>query len=155
VRTNGWYMRALAFSVASAVVLSIAPALADPWPQRTVRVVVPVGAGSGPDLTARLFAERLAQRWKWSVAIENRPGADGIIGTSAFAGMHDDHVLLFTAAAPISVYPLVHEKLGYDPGRDIVPIASAVDTFLTVAVSASLKVGSLAELVALARSNPS
>src|SRR6267154_1433563 len=56
-----------------------APILAaEPWPQRPVRVIVPIGAGSGSDVAARLFAEKLADRWKQPVLIENRPGADGL-----------------------------------------------------------------------------
>jgi tripartite-type tricarboxylate transporter receptor subunit TctC len=143
----------LAINAATAIVLCTAPAIADSWPQRPVRIVVPVGAGGGPDLTARLFAERLAQRWKQPVVVENRPGADGLTGVSGFAGMRDDHVLLFFAAAPISSFPVIYDKLPYDP-RDLVPIASATDTFLTVAASASLEIRSLAELVAFARARP-
>ena len=144
----------LAINAATAIALCAAPAIAETWPQRAVRIVVPVGAGGGPDLTARLFAERLAQRWKQPVVVENRPGADGLTGVSGFAAMRDDHVLLFFAAAPISSFPVVYDKLPYDPGRDLVPIAAATDTFLTVAASASLEVRSLAELVALARARP-
>jgi tripartite-type tricarboxylate transporter receptor subunit TctC len=148
-RTGG-----LTISVITAIVLGAAPAIADPWPQRPVRIVVPVGAGGGPDMTARLFADRLAQRWKQPVVVENRPGADGLTGVSAFAGTRDDHVLMFFAAAPISSFPVMYDKLPYDPVRDLVPIASATDTFVTVAASASLEVRSLAELVALARARP-
>jgi tripartite-type tricarboxylate transporter receptor subunit TctC len=146
--------RILAINAVIAIGLCAAPVAAETWPQRPVRIVVPVGAGGGPDLTARLFAERLAQQWKQPVVVENRPGADGLTGVSAFAGMRDDHVLLFFAAAPISSFPVVYGKLSYDPSHDLVPIASATDTFLTVAASSSLEVRSLAELVALARARP-
>jgi len=129
---------------------------AEGWPQRTVRLIVPFGSGSGPDVAARLYAERLAAegRWKRPVIVENRPGAEGVIGATAFAGMRDDHVLLFSPAAPISVFPFTQAKLAYDPARDFVPIALAVDTFGSISVPASLNVGSLAELVALARAQP-
>src|SRR5262245_61214612 len=85
--------------------------LAEAWPQRMVRIILPVGSGAGTDLTARLYAERLAERWRQPVIVENRPGADGLIGTAAFAGTRDDHVLLFAPAAPISVYPFIFQKL--------------------------------------------
>jgi tripartite-type tricarboxylate transporter receptor subunit TctC len=68
--------------------------------------------------------------------------------------MRDDHVLLFSPAAPFSVYPLVYEKLGYDPARDLVPIARAAETFPVLLATASLKIGSLRELVAMARLQP-
>jgi len=88
------------------------------------------------------------------VVVENRPGADGLIGTAAFVNLRDDHVLMFSAAAPISVLPVLQSKLPYDPARDVVPISSTADTFGAVAISASLQVESLPALVALARSRP-
>jgi tripartite-type tricarboxylate transporter receptor subunit TctC len=127
---------------------------AEQWPQRAVRLIVPFATGSGPDFSGRLFADRLSERWKQPVIVENRPGADGLIGTAAFVNLRDDHVLLFSAAAPLSVLPVLQEKLPYDPARDVMPISAAADTFGAVAVSASLQIGSLAELVTLARARP-
>jgi tripartite-type tricarboxylate transporter receptor subunit TctC len=143
----------LAISAMSGLALSPAALSAEAWPQRMVRVIMPVGPGAGLDVTGRLFAERLADRWKRPVVIENRPGADGLIGTAAFIGMHDDHVLLFSPAAPISVYPFIYERLGYDPVH-LVPIAGAADNFVAVSATASLGISSLGELVALARAQP-
>jgi tripartite-type tricarboxylate transporter receptor subunit TctC len=57
---------------------------AQPWPQRTVHLIVPFGAGSATDVTARLFADRLAKRWSQPVVVENRPGADSIVAVGAF-----------------------------------------------------------------------
>jgi tripartite-type tricarboxylate transporter receptor subunit TctC len=133
---------------------TVAAIAAEPWPQRPVRLIVPFGSGGGPDVAARLYAERLAGEWKRPVIVENRPGADGLVGAGAFAGMHDDHALLFSPAAPITVFPFTQDHLAYDPSRDFVPIASAIDTFGSLAVPASLKVESLAELVTLARAQP-
>src|SRR5262249_57935488 len=99
-------------------------------------------------------AERLAERWKQPVVVENRPGADGMMGVNAFVAMRDDHTLLFSFAAPISLWPMLYEKLAYDPARDLVPVAAAADNFLSVTASASLNVGSLGGLVPLARSQP-
>jgi tripartite-type tricarboxylate transporter receptor subunit TctC len=126
---------------------------AEQWPQRTVRLIVPAGAGPG-DLAARVFAEQLSERWKQPVIVENRPGANGLIGVSAFVGMQDDHTLLFSFAAPISVLPATHEKLPYDPARDVVPISSAADTIGVVVATNSIKIGSLAELVTVAKARP-
>jgi len=145
-------------SIATALMMvqlaSAMPGLAESWPQRSVRLIVQVGAGSANDVMARLYAERLAERWKQPVYVENRPGADGLIGTAAFANMHDPHTLLFSMAAPISVYPYIYAKLGYDPTQDIVPVARAAETFVAVATAASSNIGSLDELVALARAQP-
>jgi tripartite-type tricarboxylate transporter receptor subunit TctC len=127
---------------------------AETWPQRTVRIIMPGSAGQGLDVPARLFAERLAERWKQPVIIENRPGADGLIGTAAFANLRDDHALLFWNAAVFTLYPLLQEKLPYDPRRDIVPISAATDGFISVTVSNQLRTSSLRALLDVARSQP-
>ena len=144
-------------ALVASVVIGLATATAaaaETWPQRLVRVFVPVGAGSATDTAARIYADRLSERWKQPVVVENRPGADGLIGVSAFVAARDDHALLFSFAAPISVYPVVREKLPYDPARDLVPISSATDSFGSLAVPTSLNISSLAQLVAYARARP-
>lgn len=144
----------LAASLAICFFATATAVAGDSWPQRMVRVIVPVSAGSAVDSAARIFGERLADRWKQSVVIENRAGADGLIGVAAFASTNDTHVLMYSPAAPISVFPVIHEKLPYDPTRDIVPIASATDSFGTVSVATSSNLGTLAEFIARARSRP-
>ena len=141
-------------AVLTALALSMAPTAAQLWPHRLVRIVVLIAPGSSPDVAARVFAQHLATRWGSAVVVENRPGADGLTGTIAFATAHDDHALLFTGAAPISVYPSVQEQLPYDPGRDVLPVSIAVETFGTIAVPASLPIKSLSDLVSFARSRP-
>ena len=106
------WCRHLLIGIACAYGVSATPVLAQSWPQRPVRLIVPLGAGSGTDVAARLYAERLAERWKHPVVVENRPGADGLIGVAAFASARDDHTLLYSAfAAPISVNPVLQDKL--------------------------------------------
>jgi tripartite-type tricarboxylate transporter receptor subunit TctC len=150
---NGLIRLAAAVAL-SALGISATPALAQSWPQRAVHLIVPFGAGSATDVTARLFADRLAKRWSQPVVVENRPGADSIVAVSAFASNHDDHTLLYSAPGPITVNPVLYAKLPYEPARDLVPISIGSEVFVTVAVPTSLKVGSLAELVALARAEP-
>jgi tripartite-type tricarboxylate transporter receptor subunit TctC len=140
--------------VLTALTLSMAPAAAELWPQRPVRIIVPIAPGSSPDVAARVFAQHLATRWGSTVVVENRPGADGVAGTIAFAIAHDDHALLFTGAAPISIYPLIQEKLPYDPARDVLPVSIAVETFGTISVAASLPIKSLSDFIGFARSRP-
>jgi tripartite-type tricarboxylate transporter receptor subunit TctC len=129
------------------------PAAAPVWPQRTVRLILPLGPGSGTDITARLFAERLAQRWGQPVVVENRPGGDSLVAIAAFLGANDDHTLLFAGMGTFTAHPYMHDTLPYDRG-DIVPIAGAANIVLALAVPASLKVNSLGELVDLARAQP-
>jgi tripartite-type tricarboxylate transporter receptor subunit TctC len=128
-------------------------ALTPSWPQRTVRLILPLGPGSGSDIGARLFAERLTARWGEPVVIENRPGGDGFVAITAFLGAHDDHTLLFAPTSSFTAHPILHRTLPYDP-RDLAPIARVTNTLISISVPASLHVGSLKELVALARAQP-
>jgi len=140
--------------LALAIELIPARPQAEPWPQRPVRIILPLPTGGGTDLAARLFAEGLSKRWSQPVIVENRPGADGIVGVTSFVSARDGHTLLFSFAGPISINPLVYEKLPYDPEHDLVPIASAVDNFFAIAVSRSLGVDSMRAFVDLARGQP-
>ena len=129
------------------------PASAQSWPHRTVKFILPLGPGSGTDIGARLFADKLAARWNKPVVVENRPGGDGVIAINAFIGADDDHTLLFAPSGTFTVHPFVREKVPYDV-RDLVPIARISNTIVGIAVPASLKADSLTELVTLARAQP-
>jgi tripartite-type tricarboxylate transporter receptor subunit TctC len=147
---------AVAAACAGSLILlaSLLPAAAQSsWPSRNVRFVVPLGPGSGADIGARLFADKLSARWGRPVVVENRPGGDGIVAIAAFVGAHDDHTLLFSPASTFTAHPYLHDKLPYDQS-DLLPIARVSNTIVVIAAPASLKVGSLAELVALARAQP-
>ena len=135
-------------------VRSLTSAPAQIYPARTVRFIVPFGAASGTDITARLFADRLAARWGKPVLVENRPGGDGLVAIAAFAAANDDHTLLFAPVGTFTVHPYEHEKLPYDVERDLLPIASVSTIILAVSTSVVLKVDSLGELVDLARAQP-
>lgn len=86
--------------------------------------------------------------------IENMAGADGIIAAKEFVGKRDDHTLLYSFAGLITINPLLREKLPYDPARDLVPIATSSDNFLAIAVSETSKIGSLGDLISVARAHP-
>jgi len=124
------------------------------WPQRTVRLILPLGPGSATDVTARLYAERLSERWGKPVVVENRPGPDALVAVSGFIGARDEHTLLFSFGGPVTINPVVHEKLPYDPERDLVPIVSASDSFIAVATTATLNIDSVAALVQRAKADP-
>jgi tripartite-type tricarboxylate transporter receptor subunit TctC len=123
------------------------------WPQRPVRLIAPLPPGTAVDISARLFAERLAAKWGQGVVVENRQGADGIIAVTAFLGAGDGHTLLISFGGVVTLNPLVHKNLQYDPAN-LVPITLVVDNYLGVAVSSELKVNSVAELIALAKADP-
>ena len=124
------------------------------WPQHTVRLITPLGPGSGMDVVARVFAERLSQKWGQPVVVENRQGADGILAVQSFLTDRENHSLIFGFAGLISINPLIHgDKLPYDV-RDIVPVASAIESTLALTVSSTVGVDSLEGFVKLAREQP-
>jgi tripartite-type tricarboxylate transporter receptor subunit TctC len=141
-----------------AVMLAVAPlAHAQPsgqsWPQRPVRFIIPLGAGSGVDITARLLADKLAAKWGQPVVVENRPGGDAFLAITAVLNAHDDHVLLFAPASTFTAHSLLHEKLPYDP-KDLVPIARVTNTLIALGVPADLKVSTVKELAARIKADP-
>jgi tripartite-type tricarboxylate transporter receptor subunit TctC len=146
------------FSLLGSGVVSIATGTRDgwakDWPQRPVKVIVPLGPGSAADIAARLVAARLSPIWQQPVVVENRPGGDALVGISAFVSAHDDHVLLFTASASFTPHPFVHEQLSYDAKRDLFPIAGISDVAVGIAVPQSLGISSLAEFVSSVRERP-
>jgi tripartite-type tricarboxylate transporter receptor subunit TctC len=123
------------------------------WPQRTVKLLLPLGVGSGADVCARLIAEKLSAIWRQPVMVENRPGMDGLVAADVFAEVRDDHTLFFSPASALTAHPYLHDELPYDQG-DLSPIARVSATVVTVCVPTSLGVNSLPELVAMARAQP-
>jgi tripartite-type tricarboxylate transporter receptor subunit TctC len=124
------------------------------WPTRPVKLIVPFGPGSGQDVVARLLAPRLSERWRQPVVVDNRPGADGIVGVQAFAAATDHHTLLFTPAGQVTLSPLLYERLPFDPVADLVPIAAVVNPSIGIATSGSAGAASLSDLVSRARQEP-
>jgi tripartite-type tricarboxylate transporter receptor subunit TctC len=137
----------------SALALGAPPSSAQQWPQRSVKFILPLGPGSGVDISARLLADRLSPRWGQPVVVENRPGGDGILAITAFISAGDDHTLLYAPASSFTAHPFLHDKLPYDH-RDLVPIARISNTIVVVAVPPSLNVSSIKELVELAKAKP-
>jgi len=124
------------------------------YPTRTVKFIMPFGAASASDITARLFADRLSARWGKPVIVENRPGGDGIVSIQAFVSAADDHTLWFGPAGIFTVAPYDHDTLPYDGRRDLLPIVSVSSVVLAISVPASMNVNTVADLVALAKAQP-
>src|SRR5664279_3044679 len=89
----------------AALAVSAPPSSAQNWPQRPVRILLPLGPGAGADIGARLIAEKLAAKWGQPVVVENRPGGDGFVAINAFVSAHDDHMLFFGPAASFTAHP--------------------------------------------------
>jgi tripartite-type tricarboxylate transporter receptor subunit TctC len=130
------------------------PPTGDAWPTQPVRLIVPFGAGSGVDMAARVYAARLAERWRYPVVVDNRPGPDGIVGTQVFTTARDGHTLLFAPTGPLTFAPYLHENLPYDPIADFAPVASAGQVTLTIAVATTVEASSLGSLAELVRQRP-
>lgn len=141
---------ALAFAL-----LALLPSFghAQSWPQRNVKLIVPLGPSSGADIAARLLAERLQSRWNVPVIVENRAGGDGVVGITTFLGANDDHTLLFGPSGSFTAHPYMRTTMPYN-AADIVPIVRTTVTVVAVAVPTSLGVKTMAEFVALARQQP-
>jgi tripartite-type tricarboxylate transporter receptor subunit TctC len=144
---------AFAFLLLAAAAL---PASAQTWPAKTVRIIVPFGAGSTPDLIARLIAEALQQKYPASAfVVENKPGASGNLGTDAVAKAKPDGTTIgISIGGPLAINTLLFAKLPYDPKTDITAVTQLVTQPSALAVSPALKVGTVGELVALMKKNP-
>jgi tripartite-type tricarboxylate transporter receptor subunit TctC len=143
----------LALSLLAAAAL---PATAQDWPAKTVKIIVPFGAGSTPDIIARLIADRLGQKYPGSVfLVENKPGASGNLGTDAVAKAAPDGATIgISIGGPLAINTLLFSKLPYDPKKDIAPITQLVTQPSALAVNPALKIDSVGALVTLIKANP-
>jgi tripartite-type tricarboxylate transporter receptor subunit TctC len=135
--------------------LASAPALADDWPSRPIQIVVSFGAAGAADIIARLIGDKLAVALGQPVIVEDKPGAGGNIGAAAVARANPDGYTLLMSGSPThSVGPYLYKDLGYDPMRDVPPVAMLAVAPNLLVVNSSLPVKSVADLVALARAKP-
>jgi tripartite-type tricarboxylate transporter receptor subunit TctC len=127
----------------------------DAYPARTVRIIVPSSAGGITDLLARVIGKALSQSWGQPVIIENRPGADELIGAEAIIkAPADGYMLLVASNAAITAAPYLHSHLPYNPQRDLTAILMLGEITPVMAVPTSLPVKSVQELIALAKAKP-
>ena len=130
-------------------------ALAQAWPNRPVRFLVPFAAGAGiNDIMARLVGQHLSAGLGQPVVIENRAGAGGIAGTEAAAKAAPDGTTFLMTNVSLVTSAYLYSKLPYDPQKDLVPVTLVATSPLMLVVHPSVAAGSVQELVALARANP-
>ena len=130
-------------------------ALAQPYPAKPVRIVVPFPAGGGADLWARVITIKLGELWGQTFVVDNRPGASGIIGTELAAkAPPDGYTLLLGTTGSHATNPVVFRKLPYDPLRDFMPVTNFVDTPFMLVTHPSVTVTTVTELVRLAKARP-
>jgi tripartite-type tricarboxylate transporter receptor subunit TctC len=125
------------------------------YPNRPIRLIVAQAPGSGPDIIARLIAQKLTESWGQQVIVDNRPGANAIIGLEAAAKSKPDGYTIFIAVpSALTMNPYVYKSLPYDTFRDFTPITQTATNTFGLFINPALPVRSVKELVALARSRP-
>jgi tripartite-type tricarboxylate transporter receptor subunit TctC len=146
-------MRILAFMLAVAASIA-APAAAQNYPVKTVRLIAPFAPGGATDVLARLTAQKLGERWGQSVIVDNRAGAGGNIGAEAAVRSAPDGYTLLVAGAPHAINMTLYRNLTYDLARDLVAINRIAGYPSAIVVHPSVPAGSVKELVALAKARP-
>jgi len=140
-----------AFSLVS---MSISAAAQD-YPIRPIRIVVAQAPASGPDLTARAVAQKLTESWGQQVVVENRAGANGIIGGDLVAkSKPDGYTMLLGVGSAIVINPFVYKNLPFDPLRDLAPVTQIFANTFGLIVTPTLPVSSVKALVTLAKTRP-
>jgi len=146
---------AFCLGTAAALGLYCATAAAQPYPTRLVRVIIPQAAGGAVDVAWRPIAQKLSETWGQQVVVDNRPGANGIIGLEAVSKSRPDGYTLGTGfTSALTINPHVYKALPYDTFRDFVPVTQVVINTITLVVNPYLPVKSVKDLVALGRSRP-
>lgn len=151
----GKWIRLIAAALAALGVASPALAQADGWPARSVRVVVPQGAGSGTDIFARMICDQLSVALKQAFVVDNKSGGNGIIGNDLVAkAAPDGYTLLFTNSSSIAINPVLHPRMPYDALKDLVPVAQVGAGGTLLVANPRLGVTTLQQFVQYAKSHP-
>jgi tripartite-type tricarboxylate transporter receptor subunit TctC len=142
----------LAFAL---LVICATPAAQESWPSKPVKFIVPSSPGGGTDLYARILAQALGESLKQQFVVDNRPGASGNVGAAAAAkSVPDGYTFLVSANPALTVNPSMYKNLPYNAERDFVPVTRGVIGPLVIVAHPSLAANSVAELVALGKSEP-
>jgi tripartite-type tricarboxylate transporter receptor subunit TctC len=154
---NAARRRSLKFALAATAATAL-PQLAQAqaaWPSRAVKLIVPFSAGSGTDLMARVLAEHLTKTLGQAFVVENKQGADGIIGTDQVVkAAPDGYTLGVIPSSPIVMNPALYKSMPFDPARDLIPVANIASVGCVLGVQPELPVKSVQDLVAYAKANP-
>ena len=124
------------------------------YPDKQVHVIVPVAAGGGVDVMARMLAQKLGERWHQQFVVENRAGAAGIIGSKAVIGSAPDGYTLLYTPSSLSLTVVVNQTAPYDVAKDFTPIINVAISPYALVVQPSMPARSLKEFIAYAKANP-
>ena len=125
------------------------------YPNKPIRLIVPFPAGGGTDIYARLIANKLTERLKWVVVVDNKPGAGGNIGVDAAAkSPPDGYTIVIGQTSNLTISPTLYKKLPYDPQKDLTPIVLVADSALALVVPAESPYKTVKEIVSAAKQKP-
>src|SRR5262249_7681901 len=148
----------LAALTSAALVSTAAPGTAqtgDDFPNRPIRIIVPQAAGSGVDLQARLLAQKMGELWGQQGVVDNRPGANAIIGMEAGAkAAPDGYTLIYAPVSAVTTNAFIYKKLPYDTFRDFVPITQTTPTPRGAGANPAPGIKSIKDLAARAKAHP-
>ena len=136
------------------LILGVGLSYAQNYPNRTVKMIVPLTTGSGADIAGRVVAKSLSETWKQSVIIENRPGAGGLIGTGVVVNSEPDGYTLLVQSASYAANPAIYKKLPYDPLKSLTDVAILGQTPYVMITAADGPYQSIRDLVIAAKSKP-
>jgi tripartite-type tricarboxylate transporter receptor subunit TctC len=142
------------FPLAVALAIASAAALAQPYPNRSVRIMVGASAGGGTDIIARVLAQRFSTAFGQQFIVENRPGAGNMIGIESVARSAPDGYTLLMVPSTLALNSVLYQKVNYDPIRDFAPITLAATAPNVLVVNPSIPAQTLAEFIALAKKKP-
>jgi len=135
--------------------MAVAQTAAQPYPSKVIRIVIPYGAGAGPDVVARTIGEKMAVALGQNIVYDNRGGAGGALGTALVAKAPADGYTLLLNLGSYAAYPFFIKNLSYDPHKDLIPVTlMARNVGYVMVVNPSLPARSIRELVALAKAHP-
>jgi tripartite-type tricarboxylate transporter receptor subunit TctC len=142
-------------TVLALVVAGALPALADSYPSRQITMMPLIAAGTGLDVTVRMYAEQMAQSFGKPVVVENKPGSAGLVGIAALkAAPPDGHTLAVTTSAVMAIRPSLMKQVPYDTEKDFVPIALYVKSPFILVVDPKLPIHSVTEFIAYVKARP-
>jgi len=142
-------------SVSLALALFAGAAIAQGYPAKPIRMIVPFPPGGGTDIAARTIANKLSEDVKWTFVVENKPGAGGNLGVEqAVKSPADGYTLVIGQTSNLAINPALYAKLPYDPLRDLSPVALIVSAPVVFVVAASSRHTSLGDLLAAAKTDP-
>lgn len=147
------FLRSFAFALLAFPMA--APVLAQVYPAKSVRVVVPYPPGGGTDQLGRPMAQRLTEKWGQTVVIDNRGGASGMVGAEIVAkAPPDGYTILLSASAEVALNVALYPKMPYDPERDFTPITQVAISPLVLLVHPTMPIRTVREFIALAKKRP-